>query len=48
MTKTYSHTFDTPLFKGTVEIPTDLYIGGRFVGGVEGKTIEYVAFACFP
>jgi aldehyde dehydrogenase (NAD+) len=42
MSKTYTHTFDTPAFKGTVEIPLGNFIDGKFVDGSEGKTIECV------
>jgi hypothetical protein len=43
MTKTYSHTFDSHVFKGTVEIPTGIFINGQWTDGSEGKTIECVA-----
>jgi aldehyde dehydrogenase (NAD+) len=43
MTKTYSHTFDSHVFKGTVEIPTGIFINGQWKDGSEGKTIECVA-----
>jgi aldehyde dehydrogenase (NAD+) len=47
MARTYSHTFDVPLFKGTVDIPTELYINGQFVDGAEGKTMECVCRVTF-
>jgi aldehyde dehydrogenase (NAD+) len=42
MPGTFKHTFDTPAFKGDVEIPLGLFINGEFVDGSEGKTIECV------
>jgi hypothetical protein len=42
MTKTFVHNFDTPVFKGKVEVPLGLFIDGKFVDGSEGKTIECV------
>ncbi|KAJ7877451.1 aldehyde dehydrogenase [Mycena leptocephala] len=35
----FSHHFDTPAYKGTVTIPTGLFIGGTFVDGSENTTI---------
>ncbi|KAF9445252.1 aldehyde dehydrogenase [Macrolepiota fuliginosa MF-IS2] len=43
MTKTYTHNFDTPMFKGKVTINTGLYINGKWVDPVEGGAIEYVS-----
>lgn len=40
MPETYTHQFDTPMFKGTVKAPLGLLIDGKFVDGSEGKTIE--------
>lgn len=42
MAQTYSHTFDTPVYKGKINVPLGLYIGGKWVDGAEGKTIECV------
>jgi aldehyde dehydrogenase (NAD+) len=43
MPQTFKHTFDSPVFKGTVEVPLGHYIDGKFVDGSEGKTIECVS-----
>jgi aldehyde dehydrogenase (NAD+) len=40
MVGTFKHSFDTPVFKGDIEIPLGNFIGGKFVDGSEGKTIE--------
>lgn len=40
MPSTFTKTFDTPAYKGTVTIPLGLYINGEFVDPVEGGTIE--------
>ena len=42
MPATFSHTFDHAGFKGTVEVPTGLFIGGKHVDSVDknAKTIE--------
>ncbi|KAG2087476.1 aldehyde dehydrogenase domain-containing protein [Suillus cothurnatus] len=40
MPSTFTKTFDTPTYKGTVTIPLGLYINGEFVDPVEGGTIE--------
>ncbi|KAM6495245.1 aldehyde dehydrogenase [Amanita muscaria] len=40
MPSTYSHKFDTPLFKGDVTINTGLYINGQWVDPVEPATID--------
>lgn len=42
MPSVFSHDFDTPVFKGKTSFNTGLYIGGKSVDGVEGKTWEYV------
>ncbi|KIL58093.1 hypothetical protein M378DRAFT_15832 [Amanita muscaria Koide BX008] len=42
MPSTYSHHFDTPVFKGAVTINTGLYINGQWVDPVEGDTIDIV------
>ena len=39
---TYTHHFDTELFKGDVTISTGLFIDGKFTNPVENGTIEYV------
>ena len=43
MPQTFTHQFDTPLYKGTATVNTGLFINGEFVDPVEGGTIEYVA-----
>ncbi|KAJ6541706.1 NAD-dependent aldehyde dehydrogenase [Mycena capillaripes] len=40
MAGTFTHQFDTPLYKGTVSIPTGLFIGGKFLNGSENTTID--------
>jgi aldehyde dehydrogenase (NAD+) len=40
MPETFKHTFDTPVYKGTVEIPTGIFIDGKFIDGAEGGYIE--------
>jgi hypothetical protein len=40
--KTFTHSFDTPVFKGEVSFPLGNFIDGKFVDGAEGKTIECV------
>lgn len=42
MPNTFIHDFDTPAFKGSVSIPTGLFIDGQFVDGSNGTSIEYV------
>ncbi|KAH7915503.1 aldehyde dehydrogenase domain-containing protein [Hygrophoropsis aurantiaca] len=42
MPSTYTQTFDTAAYKGTVTIPLGLYINGEHVDPVEGGTIEVV------
>lgn len=43
MSPTYTHKFDTPVFRGDVSIKTGLFIDGQFVEGSNKTTIEYVA-----
>jgi aldehyde dehydrogenase (NAD+) len=38
----FSHEFDTPVFKGKVNIQTGLFINGQFVDGSEKGTIEII------
>ena len=40
MPETFKHNFDTPVFKGLVEVPLGLYIDGKFVDGSSGTYIE--------
>lgn len=40
MPATFTHKFDTPVFKGTVSIPTGIFINGEFVDGSDGGHIE--------
>ena len=42
MPGTYTHKFDTAVYKGEVTINTGLFINGQFVDPVDGETIEYV------
>ncbi|KAJ7463739.1 aldehyde dehydrogenase [Mycena latifolia] len=42
MPQTFSHHFDTPVYKGTVTVPTGLFIGGAFVDGSDQTTIDVV------
>ncbi|KAF5323284.1 hypothetical protein D9619_013499 [Psilocybe cf. subviscida] len=42
MPGTYTHKFDTPVFKKDVTINTGLFINGQWVDPVEGKTVEVV------
>ncbi|KAI0087988.1 putative 1-pyrroline-5-carboxylate dehydrogenase [Irpex rosettiformis] len=42
MTATYTHTFDTPVYKGTVSVNTGLFINGKFVEPVLKQSIETV------
>ncbi|TCD60300.1 aldehyde dehydrogenase (NAD(P)(+)) ald5 [Steccherinum ochraceum] len=42
MPDTFTHTFDTPLFKGKTSFSTGLYIDGKWVDGVKGTTIDVV------
>ncbi|KAJ6541703.1 NAD-dependent aldehyde dehydrogenase [Mycena capillaripes] len=40
MSGIFSHHFDTPAYKGTVTVPTGLFIGGKFVDGSQNTTID--------
>ncbi|KAF9043170.1 aldehyde dehydrogenase [Panaeolus papilionaceus] len=40
MSSTYTHTFDTPTFKGKVSINTGLFINGQWVDPIEQSTID--------
>ncbi|KAK0235389.1 aldehyde dehydrogenase [Armillaria nabsnona] len=40
MTQVFTHTFDTPTFKGTAQVNTGLFINGKFVDPIEGGSIE--------
>ena len=40
MPEVFKYTFDTPVFKGEVEVPLGLYIGGKWVDGSDKTTIE--------
>ncbi|KAF7347270.1 Aldehyde dehydrogenase [Mycena venus] len=40
MPGTFSHQFDTPSYKGTITVPTGLFIGGAFVDGSSNTTID--------
>ncbi|KAI0668746.1 aldehyde dehydrogenase [Trametes maxima] len=42
MPETFVHKFDTPVFKGEVNVPLGLYINGKFVDGSNGTTIEVI------
>ncbi|KAF8622984.1 hypothetical protein AX15_006582 [Amanita polypyramis BW_CC] len=42
MSSTYTHHFDTALFKGDVTVNTGLFINGQWVNPVEAGTIELV------
>ncbi|KIJ07179.1 aldehyde dehydrogenase [Paxillus involutus ATCC 200175] len=42
MPSTYTKTFDTPTYKGTITIPLGLYINGEHVEPVEGGSIEVI------
>jgi aldehyde dehydrogenase (NAD+) len=39
---TFTYQFDTPTYKGSSSFPTGLFIGGKFVDGSEGKTIDVI------
>lgn len=43
MPGTFTHQFDTALYKGSVTVNTGLFIGGQFVDPIDKETIEYVA-----
>jgi aldehyde dehydrogenase (NAD+) len=40
MPEVFKHTFDTPVYKGTTEFNTGLYINGKWVDGADGGVIE--------
>ena len=40
MPTSFTYDFDTPVYKGKTAFDTGLFIGGKFVDGSEGKTIE--------
>ncbi|KAJ7148005.1 aldehyde dehydrogenase [Mycena filopes] len=40
MPSTFTRSFDTPSYKGTVTVPTGLFINGTFVDGSEQTTID--------
>ncbi|KAI1794460.1 aldehyde dehydrogenase [Ganoderma leucocontextum] len=40
MPATFNYTFDTPVFKGEVEVPLGLFINGKFVDGSSGAYID--------
>lgn len=43
MSATFEYVFDTPSYKGTAKINTDLFIGGKWVPSVDDSPkIEYV------
>ncbi|TBU39638.1 aldehyde dehydrogenase [Dichomitus squalens] len=42
MPETFKYTFDTPVFKGDVEVPLGLYIDGKFVDGSNGTYIDVI------
>ncbi|KAI1783727.1 aldehyde dehydrogenase [Ganoderma leucocontextum] len=42
MPETFKYTFDTPVFKGEVEVPLGLYINGKFVDGSNGTSIDVI------
>ncbi|KAF9037408.1 aldehyde dehydrogenase [Hymenopellis radicata] len=42
MSSTFTKVFDTPVFKGKISFPTGLYIGGEFVKGEKGTTIDVI------
>ncbi|KZT68467.1 aldehyde dehydrogenase [Daedalea quercina L-15889] len=42
MPSTWNHTFNTSVFKGSVEVPTGLFINGKFVEGSTQKTIDVI------
>jgi aldehyde dehydrogenase (NAD+) len=39
---TFTHEFDSESYKGKTSFQTGLFIGGEFVDGIEGKTLECV------
>ncbi|KAF5374155.1 hypothetical protein D9615_008809 [Tricholomella constricta] len=42
MPKTFTHTFDTPAFKGTATVNTGLFIGGKWVDPVDPASIDVI------
>jgi len=42
MPATFTHQFETPVFKGGVEFSTGIYVDGKFVDGSSGKTIDVI------
>ena len=40
MPSTFTHEFDTPVYKGKVSFNTGIFINGQFVDGSDDKTIE--------
>ncbi|KAK0200052.1 aldehyde dehydrogenase [Desarmillaria ectypa] len=38
----FSYEFNTPVYKGKSSFPTGLFIGGKFVAGSSGKTIDVI------
>ncbi|KAI0294174.1 aldehyde dehydrogenase [Russula brevipes] len=41
-TTTFTHEFDNDSFKGKVDFPTGIFIGGQFSAGSDGSTIDVV------
>jgi len=42
MPETFTHTFDTPVYKGTTSFSTGLYIDGKWVDGSKKTTIDVI------
>ncbi|KAJ3928000.1 MAG: aldehyde dehydrogenase [Lentinula lateritia] len=42
MTPTFTHDFNTPVYKGKSSFSTGLYINGKFVEGSDGTTIDVI------
>ncbi len=42
MPSTFSHTFDTPAYKGKTTLNTGLFIGGKWVDPIEGGTHDVI------
>jgi aldehyde dehydrogenase (NAD+) len=40
MPTSFAYHFDTPVYTGSTTFETGLFIGGKFVDGSEGGTIE--------
>lgn len=38
----FTYKYDTPVFKGTVDFPTGVFIGGKFQEGSSNSHIEFV------